>query len=379
MLVPMSRLARLHPPSSVAPVFPLEQPAAALLFGGKTLRAWQDDAASACGLAVVDVDEGQKVPDDVVAYCNADVLFSAATLAGLLDAQKRRGGAVRAAVSTKTALGTASARLLDAGDTLTVPLWAGARSVDDAALRDAEPYVVDDDGAVAFDVRPYGVAPHALTLARVPRLLGWPRHWLHVLDLSLAALQTRLLDGQARTTRHARKERPRIHPTAIVENSILGANVRIEAHASVIDSVVGDDVLVADHSVIHTSAIGPRCRTLVDTHLRRVVAMADSTLSNLDMQDALFGERVFVTTGVAFFAEAPGQNVVVDGRDSGRAVLGGAVGKGAILGSRALFRSGVALPAGALVVARPEEAVGKFDAGSLGRAAMIQGDRSTHS
>jgi NDP-sugar pyrophosphorylase family protein len=170
-----------------------------------------------------------------------------------------------------------------------------------------------------------------------------------------------------------------VHPTAIVERSILGANVRIEAHASVIDSVIGDDVHIADHSVIHTSAIGDRCRTLVDTHLRRVVAMPGSTLSNLDMQDAVFGAGVFLTTGVAFFPDGPGRNVVVDGRDSGRAVGNGAVGKGAILGSRALFRCGVAVPAGALVVARPEEAVGKFDAGSLGRAAMILGDRGTHS
>jgi carbonic anhydrase/acetyltransferase-like protein (isoleucine patch superfamily) len=378
----MSRLARLHPSSSTGSVFPLGQPASSILFGGKTLRAWQDEAAAACGLGVVDVDDGGVVPADVVGCCAADVLFSAETLRALLDAQKARGRPVRAALPLTTALGTASTRLTELDDArggalaalrVAVPLVVGGGLHDDA-----EPFVIDDDGAVDFDVRPYGLPPHVLRLARVPRLLGWPRHWLHVLDLSLAALQTRLLRGEARS-KHRRRAAPRIHPTAIVENAILGDNVRIEAHASVIDSVIGDDVLVADHSVIHTSVVGPRCRTLVDTHLRRVVAMGDSTLSNLDMQDALFGEGVFVTTGVAFFAEGPGQNVVVDGRDSGRSVLGGAVGRGAILGSRALFRSGVAVPAGALVVARPEEAVGKFDAGSLGRAAMIIGDRSTHS
>jgi carbonic anhydrase/acetyltransferase-like protein (isoleucine patch superfamily) len=373
----MPRLARVIPPSASASLFPLEQPAAALLFGGRTLRAWQDEAATACGLDVVDLAAGDAVAADVVACCGADVLFSAATLQALLDEQRRRGRALRAAVSTKTALGAASTRLLDVKDVLAVPLSAGG-ALDDASSSDADLFVVDDADTVAFDVRPFGPPPHTLSLARVDRLLGWPRHWLHVLDLSLAALQTRLLRGEGHARRRRGRAAPRIHPTAIVENSILGDNVRVEAHASVIDSVVGDDVLVADHSVIHTSVVGPRCRTLVDTHLRRVVAMADSTLSNLDMQDALFGERVFVTTGVAFFADGPGQNVVVDGKDSGRAVLGGAVGKGSILGSRALFRSGVALPAGALVVARPEEAVGRFDAGSLGRAAMIPGDRATH-
>jgi carbonic anhydrase/acetyltransferase-like protein (isoleucine patch superfamily) len=372
----MPRLARHLLPESLAPLFPLEQPAAALWFGGKTLRAWQDDAAAACGLDVVDVAVGDAVPPDVVAHVAADVLCNGATLASVLAEARRSGHPVRAALPAKTALGRASMRPghVGDGDVLALPLVAGAGLHDDAKA-----WCIDDAGAVDIDVRPWGESPHVLALPRTARLLGWPRHWLQVLDLSLAALQTRLLGGEANVRRRRGASAPKIHPTAIVENSILGDGVRIEAHACVIDSVVGDDVLVADHSVIHTSAMGPRCRTLVDTHLRRVVAMGGSTLSNLDMQDALFGEDVFLTTGVAFFAEGPGTNVVVDGVDSGRAVLGGAIGRGAILGSRALFRCGIALPAGVLVVARPEEAVGRFDAGSLGRAAMILGDRQTHS
>jgi len=375
MLPSMPRLARFHPPSSLAAIFPFEQPAETLLFGGRTLAAWQEEAAAAHGLAVVDLAADDAVPDDVVACCAADVLFSAATLGALLQEHRRRGRPVRAALSTTTALGQASARLTDASATLPTDLVAGAGRL----REDVELFVVDDAGAVDVDVRPWGAAPHRLALARVERLLGWPRHWLHVLDLSLAALQTRLVAERGRAPRRRGKRGPRVHPTAIVENSILGDEVRVEAHASVIDSVLGDGVLVADHSVVHTAVIGPRCRTLVDTHLRRVVAMAGSTLSNLDMQDAVFGADVFLTTGVAFFAEGPGQDVVVEGRSTGRAVLGGAVGRGAILGSRTLLRSGVAVPPGVLIVARPEEAVGRFDEGSLGRAAMVLGDRRTHS
>jgi acetyltransferase-like isoleucine patch superfamily enzyme len=371
----MPCLVRVLAPSSCAAIFPLAQPAASLEFGGRPLRAWQDEAAAGCGLTVLDLDEQAALPADAIAVCAADVLFSTATLRALLDETRRGGRPRRAALPTATALGQASARLGDGATTLPVPLVAGA------GLRaDVDLFVVDDSDAVDIDVRPAGAAPHRLSLARVERLLGWPRHWLHVLDLSLAALQTRLRSHGARPRPRRRdKGRPRIHPTAIVENSILGDDVRVEAHASIIDSVVGDGVHIADHSVVHTSVIGPRCRTLVDTHLRRVVAMGGSTLSNLDMQDTVLGEGVFLTTGVAFFPEGPGGNVVVDGRDSGRAVLGGAIGRGAILGSRALFRSGVALPPGVLVVARPEEAVGRFDQGSLGRAAMILGDRRVHS
>jgi len=258
----------------------------------------------------------------------------------------------------------------------TVPLWAGAvagRRVEDLAGAEVA-VVADDAGARAFDVRPFGPAPHRLEIADVGGLLGWPRHWLHVLELSLASLFATVREAPPRV-RADRRRGQKIHPTAHIERSVLGDNVVVEAHAAIIDSVIGDDVLVGDHTVIHSSVIGPRCRTLVDTHLRRVVAMAGSTLSNLDMQDALFGREVFLTTGVAFFHDGPGRTVEVDGLDTGRPVLSGAIGRRAVLGSRALFRSGIALPAGALIVARPEEAVGKFDPASLAKAAMRLGDR----
>jgi carbonic anhydrase/acetyltransferase-like protein (isoleucine patch superfamily) len=351
-------------------IFPLETPASSLSFGGKTLRDWQDEAAKACGLTVVDVpagvDAAQVAQNEVVGACRDDVLFNAATLRHLWSEQRRRGRAVRAVVPATTALGQASLRLSTPCESLELPLLFGTSSL----AANAAAVVIQDDGAINVDVRPMGLAPHKLTIARVEHLVGWPRHWLHVLDLSLAALHTRLLLGEGRQKRRRGKKSPRIHPTAWVENSIIGADVRIEAHASVIDSVIGDGVHVADHSVIHSSVVGAGCRTLVDTHLRRVVAEGGSTLSNLDLQDALLGAQVFITTGVAFFSDGPGKNVVVDGQDSGRAVLSGAIGKGAILGSRALFRSGIALPAGALVVARPGEAVGKMDPTSLGAAGM---------
>jgi hypothetical protein len=127
---------------------------------------------------------------------------------------------------------------------------------------------------------------------------------------------------------------------------------------------------------VHDCVLGPETRTLVDTSLRRVVAFGDSTLSNLAMADALFGKGVFLTTGVSFFAREPGVDVEVEGVDTRRAVLGGAVGARAILGARALLVSGSAVPPGALVVARPEEALAKLDDKALERASMQHGDRT---
>ena len=366
--------ARRHRASP--PLFPLDEPIGALPFGGATLRALVDDAARACGLDVVDIGADDAVPEGAVVVGDDDVVVNAAALAALLA--RASTTVVQAAVAPGTALFLASTRVLDVDRAapLRVPLWAGP-SLSSSSLSDAADLAViaDEAGHVVVDTRPYGPPPHQLVIADVQRLLGWPRHWLHVLDLSLAALQTSLPTFAMPVKRRRGPSSPQIHPTATVVRSRLGNNVKIEAHVSIVDSVIGDDVLVADHTVIHGSVIGDRCRTLVDTHLRRCVCLPGSTLSNLDMQDALLGREIFLTTGVAFFHDGPGRNVVVDGVDSGRAVLAGAIGRRAMLGSRALFRAGIALPAGALVVARPEESLGKMDERGLARAHMRIGDR----
>lgn len=368
--------ARRERPSS-ARLFPLDEPVGELLFGETTLRALVDAAAAACGLVVVDIGADDAVPAGTVVVGDDDVVVNATALQALLARAPSRG-IVQAAIAPGTALFAASTRVLKTDPTiaLRVPLWAGSFPSSPSMSDVVEVVeVADEAGHVVVDVRPYGPPPHQLHIANVQRLLGWPRHWVHVLDLSLAALQTSL--STSMWTKHKRgPSAPKVHPTATVVRSRLGNNVKVEAHASIVDSVIGNDVLVADHTVIHGSVIGDRCRTLVDTHLRRCVCLPGSTLSNLDMQDALLGREIFLTTGVAFFYDGPGKNVEVDGVDSGRAVLSGAVGKRALLGSRALFRAGIALPAGAVVVARPEESLGKLDDKGLARAHMRIGDRA---
>lgn len=373
----MARLARRA--AGRPAIAPLDDDTADLLFGGLTLTEHAAAAAAALGLELVRIAVDEPAPADAVAIVDDDVLLDATVLRRLLSSSSSSSAHPirQAAIAAGTALHRASTVPLAASGDLAVPLWAGAvggRCVD--ALGEVGVVVVaDDPGVFAVDVRPYGPAPHRLELVDVAGLLGWPRHWLHVLELSLGALRARVRSAPPVVSAERRRGQ-RIHPTARIERSVIGDNVVVEAHAAIIDSVIGEDVLVGDHSVIHTSVIGPRCRTLVDTHLRRVVAMAGSTLSNLDMQDALFGREVFLTTGVAFFHDGPGRCVEVDGVDTGRPVLSGAIGRRAVLGSRALFRSGIALPAGALIVARPEEAIGRFDERSLAKAAMQIGDRA---
>ncbi len=372
-------LARLRHAAWEPAVFPLADDAGALLVGGPPLRELQAAEAAAAGHELRDVPAGAPLPAGADVACALDAVFSRETLAALADAARQRGGLVQAAVARGTALYAAATRMHDADGDLPLPLWAGPLSGltpdvgGDAAAAfptAARVPVCDDDHAVDVRVPPYGAPPHVLRMPAVSRLGGRVRHWLDVLELSLAASATR----RGRLRGKNKLGDVDIHPTATVINSILADGVRLEPHASVIDSVVGRDVLVADHSVLHTCVVGDNCRTLVDTSLRRIVAMQDSTLSNLGLSDVVIGRNVFLTTAVATFA-LPGDDVVVEGRDTHRAVLGGALGARCILGSRALLKAGTALPPGLLVVARPGEAATKLDDDSLARATMIRGNR----
>lgn len=383
----MSTLVRLRAPAWDGPVFPLDEEAGTLLMGGMTLRDLQEAAARDHKLSVADHPASEPLPPGAVIACSADALFSRATIDALLTAARTRQTLVQAAVRHGTALWRACTRMMGPveGD-LPLPLWAGplegrkpavgddpARAFPEAALVP----VCDEDGAVVVRVPPHGRPPHELRIPRARRLGGRVRHWLDVLELSLAALETRRLEaGLVDNDKNLLLGDVDIHPTATVIGSILEDGVRLEPHASVIDSWVGKDVLVADHTVIHSSVIGASCRTLVDTSLRRVVAMPDSTLSNLGISDVVIGRKVFLTTAVATFDQTPGEDVVVEGRDTGRAFLGGAIGARCVLGSRALLKGGVALPPGLLVVARPGEAVLKLDDKGLARANMMAGRKS---
>jgi hypothetical protein len=353
--------ARLRHERFDARIFPLDEPAAALLVGAGPLEALQ-------GLSV-DVAGAARIPEGVDVAFSADAVFSPATVDALRRAAQ--GRVVQAAIQQGTPLWRSATRMRPVDGDLPIPLWAGPLSGRTAAeLADAVPVAVCDEATCdVVRVPPYGKAPHTIEIPRVTRLGGRIVHWLDLLELSLAALATQ------RTGRNQLRGDVDIHPTATVINSILEDGVKVEPHASVIDSYLGKNVLVADHSVVHTCVIGDGCRSLVDTSLRRIVAMAGSTLSNVGFSDSVIGREVFLTTSVATFAR-PGVDVTIEGVDTGRALVGAAIGARCVLGSRALMAAGMALPPGLLVVARPEEAASKLDDAGLARATMVRGDPS---
>jgi carbonic anhydrase/acetyltransferase-like protein (isoleucine patch superfamily) len=139
------------------------------------------------------------------------------------------------------------------------------------------------------------------------------------------------------------------------------------------DSFIGKGVEVGAHTILQGCVIGSGCQTLLDTHLRRVVSFSNSTLANLGLADCVMGREVFVTTGVQYHGLRLGEDAPVGPLSSARPLLGGALGDRAIVGARALFQVGVALPAGSVVVMKPHEGLGRIDDKGLARSNMVWG------
>ena len=210
-------------------------------------------------------------------------------------------------------------------------------------------------------------------------------HWVHLLWLNQLLCRTRLLEHwshDAKIRRRLSEARPLspdelrrlnvigpgcdIHPTAYVEGSILGRGVRLGPRAFVCNSIVGDGVEVADFSRFHRCVVGAGCHTLNDSHFSWSTFYPESTLASFLLRNSVIGRRVFLTSGVMFWDEPITGTVSVKAGeaqvDTGRWMLGGCAGHRCLLGTRAIFLPGRAVPNDTIIVMRPEEGVTKIPA-----------------
>lgn len=363
-------------------LYPFDESISSLPLLDMPLREFQKTESERAGFHWVEQAASIPLPAGTRAVCGANVVFRAETLLALVDAAQNAGAPCRAGVPMGTALWD-----------FVSPCRQGSREDADAAgfalvagelegqLPDEHFFassrmvpLCDETGFEEVRVPPQGAPPHTLRVPQVKRLLGEIGHWLHLLNLNQALLHTVRAEKGAFGSQNAIEGNVRAHPSALVEGSILSDGVEIEQSASVLGSFLGRDVKIGDHAIFQGCVIGAGCHTLVDTHMRRVVALPGSTLSNLGVEDLLIGREVFLTTAVAFFGNGPGKNVVIEGADSNRAALSGAIGNRCVLGARALFQAGLTVPSGTVIVMRPEEGLSKVDEKGLQRASMLLGN-----
>jgi len=231
-------------------------------------------------------------------------------------------------------------------------------------------------------IRP-GPPRRELCLPRTLAVVADVRHWVHVLWLNHLLPWIRLRErwqerpawlrwwrsrGRDPFRREARLsligEGCDIHPTAWVEGCILGRGVKVSAFVSLRDCIIGDGVEINEHSRLRRSVLGEKCLVLNDSYFDGCAGYPGATLANVLVRNSLFGRRVFLTSAVMFWDEPVLEpvSVVAGGKETptGRWQLGCCAGHGSILGTRAVFLPGRAVPNGTIVVMRPDEGTLKF-------------------
>lgn len=291
---------------------------------------------------------------------------------------------------------------------------------------------VDDEGAVyavafvpagqqvrAGDVLD-GAAPltipykEILTALPVPRtLLGsatgttsWPltssvvlrvRHWVHVLRASHLAPQVHLLERGLqdplrsawrallglRPTAFAREAAWKrqfvflgrncsIHPTAIVEGSIIGDDVTIGPGAIVLQSIIGSGTRIEQRTHISQSTIGRRNFISLNTSMQACVTFDDADPCANNLQACVVGARAGLTSFVRALdtvlhddGRPAGPLHVLDGADKrpvGELPCGACFGPDTYVGANVTIAAGRVIPAGVRLVTAPSELLRRIPA-----------------
>jgi hypothetical protein len=243
-----------------------------------------------------------------------------------------------------------------------------------------------------------------LTTLPVPRTLvssthdaRWPltstivmrvRHWLHVLRASHLAPQVWLIERALRdplrsawrallglraspSAREAAWKRQfvfvgkgaQIHPTAIVEGSIIGDDVVIGPGSIVLQSIVGNNTRIEQRAHISQSTIGRRNFISLNSSMQACVTFDDADPCANNLQACVVGPRVGLTSFVRALDTAlhddgrpAGPVFVVDGdtrRSVGELPCGACFGADTYVGAEVSLAAGRALPAGVRVVTAP--------------------------
>ena len=209
-------------------------------------------------------------------------------------------------------------------------------------------------------------------------------HWALVLRANLAAFVATLKDlwerrpvyivlrffvdrvfGRFRRVRLSRTGKGcEIHPTAVVEGSWLGENVKIGAGAVIQGSVIGNDTIVEEAAVVELSTVGHRCWIGRNTVMFMSV-MYDGVFSGHRLTQAcLFGQDV-CTTGGGYLIDlnfTGPVKVLQDGAvvDSGTNFLGVCLGHRVTMGTGMWIHGGREVPNDTFLIRDPADVIVKI-------------------
>lgn len=271
--------------------------------------------------------------------------------------------------------------------------WLESKS----ALADAAPVAIDPNEEVREikDVPKVFTGNRQLAFALTARVAMRIRHWVHILRtnhlamaaiigevrerpkwrnaLALAWLLARSFPpNEARVMRRlVRKgKRVKIHPSAVVEASVLGDGVQIGAQAVVRASVLGDGAQVKEGSLVEMTVVGPGAMVTKDCCCNFNVLYPGAVLGWGLHQISLIGREAFVAAHAALYDFRDDGNIEILHRgkvvDSGSNFLGVCVGHGAFVGADVFVAHGRSVPNGVKLVKDPQDVLRKIEVGAPG-------------
>jgi len=176
-----------------------------------------------------------------------------------------------------------------------------------------------------------------------------------------------------------RGQKVSIHPTAVVEFSVLHDGCEIGPHAVVRGSIVGAGAVIDSHAVVNASVLGAGSRVGRFGHVNLCTLFPKAMVSSGDgFQMCVFGEESFVAWGATVLDLSFGQTIKVEQGGPGSAILdseayflGAAIGHRARIGHGVKIGYGVAIPEDALLV-DDTDFLRRWGEGPMGEPAIVR-------
>jgi acetyltransferase-like isoleucine patch superfamily enzyme len=142
-----------------------------------------------------------------------------------------------------------------------------------------------------------------------------------------------------------------IHPTAYIEGSTIGNNVRVGAGSVIRESIIGDKSYIGNNVTIDLSVAGEECNIRNGAVVQYAVLYPGTFTMTRLISISLCGRNTFLGDGVVlsdFRLNRAPVTVIKDGRqiDTGNTFIGSCLGHGVYLGAGIVLAPGRTIPNG---------------------------------
>ena len=373
-------------------ISPFQDPVGDSLILNRPLRDHQKRLLEASGLELVEINEPSSIQDEECILIRDDLYVSRAALERFIK-KARAVGASGACALEKGPFTDFTGFIQDlparkdpasGKECVLYGLYYLRGTRLETGTLDTLPPLTIEAQQRAFPIEPGTFMPSSVEIRFAPAytdaVIMHIRHWTHLWLLNLLALGDRLLETFLASrlrlflralsafsfNKHKIADRfvvkgkhCDIHPTAVVQGSILGDHVQVGPFCVIQGCVLGDHVKVSEQTIIMGSILGDRVSTCPRGWIKFCVVYPGSSTGR--MHACLIGRDVFMAS-LAYFFDVKLQGtikVLHQGKhvDTGMNFLGGCVGHGATIGPDTWLASGREVPNGAMIVKNPADVI----------------------